>query len=1043
MIRPLTSYFQRDTIIRGLWLNFSAGLLLTTAAHAQALTVTNLTPARNARSAPRNTNVAVGFSQTLSNNAATQQAFKVFSAQAGGKKVGAAIVSGNTLTFNPSIDFRAGETVFATVTSGAQSSIGTAATPHVFEFTTATSPSTGVLAGGLELELQSDNRDVALGNLNGDGNLDIVSCYGTSDPIPGVVVVRLNAGNGYFTDGQDVRVGTNPFANILADVDGDGDLDLLTGNTRNNVTASTVSIRKNDGNGNFSGTQDVLVGPFPKSLAVGDLDGDGDLDFVIGSNRLSVRLNDGDGNFAGTTEITTGVNTPQFVAARDLDGDGDLDLLSANGNNTVSVLLNDGKANFSVGSQLSMTSYSKLAVGDIDGDGDLDFVATGRGTSANTLNVHRNDGTGTFSAAQQLSANNILTLSLNDMDGDGDLDLVTVGGLNTMGVRLNDGTGSFGSSRNTSIPDTPYSLAVGDINGDGSPDAVTTCSANSYRAISIRLNQSLAVSTFSPTPNARSAPRTSNVAATFNQSLANNAVTLGSLKVFSQQSGGKKAGTASVSGNTLSFNPTADFKAGETVVATLTAGAQSGSGATLATRQVFQFTAATSPSTGRFNQGPDFPVDPNSNPYNLATGDVDGDGDLDVLTANFGGSVSVLLNNGSGAYARGQNLMVAGAPLAIVLADLDGDGDLDFATANGLGSTGTVNIRLNNGSGTFSGTTSVTTGFRSNGAGNGLAVGDVDGDGDLDLLTSYLPSSTNTNNGLVGVLLNNGSASFSITQQVTTPSFPYEVALGDVDNDGDLDMLVEASGSNSVLVRLNNGSGNFTGFSEVAVGNNPIGLALGDLDGDGDLDLVTANSSLNRDLSVRLNDGQGNFSGTQNITLPSIPYGVRLGDVDGDGDLDLAAVRRDDGGVNVYLNNGSSLFTAAQFVFVDRFPLALAFGDVDNDGTVDLLTANSVGQTVSVRLNKEVLANAPAQLTEQVSLYPNPAHTSVRLRLPAELAQQRLQVQVVNNLGQVVLTQTLAAQTAPELLLPHLTAGLYTLQLQTSKGMVAKRLAVE
>ena len=95
---------------------------------------------------------------------------------------------------------------------------------------------------------------------------------------------------------------------------------------------------------------------------------------------------------------------------------------------------------------------------------------------------------------------------------------------------------------------------------------------------------------------------------------------------------------------------------------------------------------------------------------------------------------------------------------------------------------------------------------------------------------------------------------------------------------------------------------------------------------------------------------------------------------------------------------------------------------MDNNGTLDLLTANYVGQTVSVRLNGSVLANAPAQLAEQVSLYPNPAHTSVRLQLPAELARQRLHVRVLNNLGQVVLTQTYGSGllTSNDRLLPTL-----------------------
>ena len=85
-------------------------LLLTSTSQAQAPTVTSLSPARNARSALRNTDVSVGFNQPLSTNAATLGALKVFSAQTSGQKAGTATVSGNTLSFNPSAGFKAGET---------------------------------------------------------------------------------------------------------------------------------------------------------------------------------------------------------------------------------------------------------------------------------------------------------------------------------------------------------------------------------------------------------------------------------------------------------------------------------------------------------------------------------------------------------------------------------------------------------------------------------------------------------------------------------------------------------------------------------------------------------------------------------------------------------------------------------------------------------------------------------------------------------------------------------------------------------------------
>jgi hypothetical protein len=135
----------------------------------------------------------------------------------------------------------------------------------------------------------------------------------------------------------------------LGDVDGDGDLDFLTANNN-----GTVSVRLNNGRGSFTAPalnpDPAVAGPFPQSVALGDVDGDGDLDFLSANNNLgggtvSVRLNDGRGNFvapAVNPDPMVGDIRPRSVALGDLDGDGDLDLLTANltGYGTVSVRLN-------------------------------------------------------------------------------------------------------------------------------------------------------------------------------------------------------------------------------------------------------------------------------------------------------------------------------------------------------------------------------------------------------------------------------------------------------------------------------------------------------------------------------------------------------------------------------------------------------------------------------------------------------------------------------------------------------------------------------
>ena len=289
------------------------GLLLGAPAHAQAPTLTGFTPAANDRAAPRSAGVVARFSQPLT--AASATALKVFGSQRGGLRGGGiATVAGATLALSSaSFEFQPGETVQATVTRGVAGTGGFLAQPWVQQFTAAvTGPGRGSFGGGSEV-FRTDVLDVATGDVDGDGDLDLVVASAFSNTAQ---VVRnggnaSGSGTGTFSGSpQPVPTGTTPVSLVLADVDGDGDLDLLTANRFGN----SVSVRLNGGNasgsgtGVFTGGQAVAVGTDPQSVAVGDLDGDGDLDLATAnmqSNTVSVRLNGGDATGSGTGLFST------------------------------------------------------------------------------------------------------------------------------------------------------------------------------------------------------------------------------------------------------------------------------------------------------------------------------------------------------------------------------------------------------------------------------------------------------------------------------------------------------------------------------------------------------------------------------------------------------------------------------------------------------------------------------------------------------------------------------------------------------------------
>jgi predicted nucleotidyltransferase/6-phosphogluconolactonase (cycloisomerase 2 family) len=311
----------------------------------------------------------------------------------------------------------------------------------------------------------------------------------------------------------------------------------------------------------------------------------------------------------------------------------------------------------------------------------------------------------------------------------------------------------------------------------------------------------------------------------------------------------------------------------------------------------------------------------------VAWGDFDNDGDLDVLVSGTQGSAGrlrIYKNNGDGSFDS--TPINVSSPATghvnggVAWGDFDNDGDLDVLANGGEGAT-TYQLRVykNNGNGTMD-PAPIEVAGRDLGLRLGsVAWGDFDNDGDLDILTNGFRSNHN-----LRVFKNNGNGTFDPTEiDVDGPGFGLSdgtVAWGDFDQDGDLDILVSGfNGTNRQLrVYKNNGNGTFD-TSQIEVDGLNGGLrysdvAWGDFDNDGDLDiLVSGSDGSSPQLRVYMNNGNGTFDGSQ-IEVDGLngglqDGGVAWGDFDNDGDLDILASGYDGANsqLRVYKN---SAFTA-------------------------------------------------------------------------------------------------------------------------------------
>jgi hypothetical protein len=284
-------------------------------------------------------------------------------------------------------------------------------------------------------------------------------------------------------------------------------------------------------------------------------------------------------------------------------------------------------------------------------------------------------------------------------------------------------------------------------------------------------------------------------------------------------------------------------------------------------------------------------------------------------------------------------------PRDIALGDVDGDGFTDLVASGQFGpGTGAPGISVLRNTGAEY-APPATYGARA----QDLALADLDNDGDLDVAYSTITGSN------LAVALNDGSGAFGAPLNRTAGSTPLGVAAADLSGDGWNDVVVASSGTDQVRVFLGTGGGALAAGVAYATGDFPFDVALGDLDADFDLDIVVSNDN-GQSVSVLSNQGAGTFAAAVHHALGADGRKLALGDLDGDGDLDVAVARFEANfpalsGAAVLSNDGLGNLAPAAFYSTNTLAWGLSLGDLNGDLTPDLAITSEANGTAAVLVN--------------------------------------------------------------------------------------------
>jgi hypothetical protein len=428
----------------------------------------------------------------------------------------------------------------------------------------------------------------------------------------------------------------------------------------------------------------------------------------------------------------------------------------------------------------------------------------------------------------------------------------------------------------------------------------------------------------------------------------------------------------------------------------------------------FVINTATTYAQVCFDPKTSYPVAINTSA--ICSGDFNADGNIDVAAANKTGTVSILLNNGTGILGTAAGFEVGFLADAICSADFNGDGITDLATSN-LGPWN-VSVLLGDGTGNFITTTSFTANTP-----HSIASADFNADGNPDLAVGTQFTML--------VALGNGDGTFGNPVSYGTGHSYSSIVATDLNGDGSSD-LVMTGGENKVWRMLADGTGSFSAPVSFIIATIPVALVNGDFNGDGNTDLATANYQSN-DISVLIGDGTGNFVVTGNFSAGNYPTALTSGDFDEDLITDLAVADAAPAEVTVLSGDGLGNFAMSGTFAVNSFPSAIISEDFNADGKADLGLSNAFTNIDTGMVDILLSCTATGTISTEPGpasfiLYPNPAQGKIHINA-SSIQEPVTAIEIHNTYGEKVFEELYPLKTVYEIDIDMKAAGVYLIHL--------------